>query len=129
MIHTVVEHSELVEAIGRRGDLDKATAEAALTAVIATLAHGLTAPDRDRLAAALPAAVEEAALVPGRPEHRPPDAVMIELAQRLDTGTERARHLAQAVLAALEDTAPGTGELLRAALDVRGRDVSARGRA
>lgn len=112
----MAEHRELVEAIGRRGDLDTDTATAALTAVIATLAHGLPVPSRDRLAAALPASLEEAALVPGRPEHRPPDAVMIELAQRLDTGTERARHLVDAVLAGLDDTAPGIAELLRAAL-------------
>lgn len=112
----MVEHDEVVEAIGRRGGLDAGTATAALTAVVATLAHGLPASARDRLAAALPASVEEAALVPGPPEHRPPDAVLIELAQRLDTGTEHARRLADAVLAGLDDTAPEVAELLRAVL-------------
>lgn len=109
----MAEYSDLIAAIGRRADLDTDQVKAALDAVVATLAHSLPPRTRDRVAAALPDVVEEAALVPGRIEIRTGTSLVIEIAQRLDTTAERARYLAQAVLDGLADTVPEVIGLLR----------------
>lgn len=120
----MISHQNLVTTVRDRADLDSTdSARTAIAAVISSLAHCLPADTRRQLADQLPGPLAEDALVPGQAETRSGTELITEIADRLDAPPERARYLAQAVLAGLSEADPRlmddlSGQLSSDVLDV-----------
>jgi uncharacterized protein (DUF2267 family) len=107
----MIDHSELVESVGRRADVDADTARTAISAVTGAFARHMVNEARERLATALPDTARYAATVLGDIESPDGTEVIEEVADQLDTTPERARRLSQAVLGALDEAEPGLVDL------------------
>lgn len=112
LLNSVAEHVELGAAETQTQDTSDELREI-ISAVLSTLAHTLTDRQRHELADALPGTVEDAALVPSETAPQDGNAMITELAQRLDVTSERARYLAQGVFAGLADADRTVTDFLR----------------
>ena len=120
----MIKYEALVEGVRDRARLDSGhRARAVVEAVVSTLAHGLPRDGRQHLADALPAVVEPAAEVTGTSPPRTGRSFVVEVGQLVNEPPERARYLAQAVVAELGAADPALVEALRAQLPADTVDV------
>lgn len=107
----MIDHSDLVTAVGRRAEVDADTARAAISAATGAFARHMLNEARERLATALPDTARYAATVLGEVESPDGHEVIGDVAEQLDTTPERARQLTKAVLAAIDEAEPGLVDL------------------
>ncbi|WP_298177546.1 DUF2267 domain-containing protein [Saccharomonospora sp.] len=112
-----MKYQNLVESVQDRTLLDNSeNAREAVEAVLTTLAHCVTPDARTQLAEHLPGSLEQTMEVPGETEIRDSNALLIEIAHRLDSTPEHARYVGQAVIDSLRTEDPGLVDELRGEL-------------
>jgi uncharacterized protein (DUF2267 family) len=107
----VINHDDLVTTVERSAGVDTGTARAAISAVTGAVARQMLNEARERLATALPDTARYAATTLGEVGSPDGHEVIQDVTRQLDTTPERARRLTQAVLAALDEAAPGLVDL------------------
>ncbi len=112
-----MKYQDLIESVRDRVQLDDSEhARQAVEAVLATLGHCMTPDARTQLAEHLPGLLEPAMEVPGDTEIRDSEALLIEIAYRIDSTPERARYIGEALLETLREMDPDLVDELRGEL-------------